>query len=200
MSTPRVRAAVRRRFFRAVLGLKDKYGWDAKAIAKNFKLPYRSVLRWMLSENCPRLSRIKSLCRTFGWNYEMMFQREALQEDQFENQHLDLVALTRRYVQLQPQSPLESWSYVALAGSLLFIRLSNAGYECRVVTDHNFGSEVTFFSPKLANVILQLSVVYGSGLRIAWMDGDRLPRDVPMEVSNSTLDLIEKNLHSLLVT
>jgi hypothetical protein len=181
-----------------MLSLKDRYGFDAKQIADSYKLPHRSVLHWMAGTHCPRTGRLKSLCRTFGWNYEMLFRREALLEDQFENQHLDLMALHHRYLQLQPQSPLESWSYVALAGSLLFIRLSNAGYECRVVTDHGFGSRISFLAPKLANVVLQLSVVYGAGIRISWLDGDNLPRYSAMEMSNSTLDFIEKTLHSVI--
>jgi hypothetical protein len=199
MSTPRVRAAVQRRFFKAFRAIPDRFGWDAKQIADNYKLPHRSVLRWLAGKHCPRLPRLKELCRTLHWNYDMLFRREALLEDQFENQHLDLVALNQRYLQLQPDNPLEAWSYVALAGALLFIKLSNAGYECRVQTDHSFGSRLTFLSPKLDNVILKLNVIFGAGLRITWLDGDNLPRYNPMPVENSTLDFIEKTLHSLLV-
>lgn len=191
------RSAVRRRFFRAIESLQEKTGWSVRQMADHYHLPLRTIRCWLRKEACPKLPHLKKLCRTFNWRFEVMFEKEAIIDEMFERTHLDLTMLNRRFLELQQREPLESWNYVSLAGAMVFNAMSSAGYECRAFIDHSFGTRITFMLPALASVGLKIEAFFGSGLMISWIDEEGRSRSKLMNLSNSTLDLIQKTLHSL---
>ena len=157
------RGVIRKRFYRAMLQLQQHTGCNAKELAAQYNLPHRSVLNWLRGKTSPGPRRSKELCSVFGWQYESLFESEA-QDERFEKQHLDLGSLNRHYLSLQPRNPLEAWAYVALAGAIVFVDLSAAGFECSAVINHQFGTRVNFSLPRLAKVSLRIGVVFGRGL------------------------------------
>jgi len=182
------------RFHRALLQLQQRTGWNAKQMAAHYDLPHRSLLNWLQGKTSPGPRRLKELCAIFGWEYEALFACEG-KDEIFEKQHLDLETLNRHYLRLQPRNPLEAWACVALAGAIVFIDLSAAGFECRAVIEHSFGTRVEFRLPNLAKVFLQIGVVFGRGLVIRWLDDQGLERD-EINLTGSNLKLIIKNLRA----
>ncbi len=200
LTIPLVRQAVVRRFHKAITEYTNRKGWKARDVALHHKLPYRTVRTWMAGTECPQTGRLKEMCVKFNWRYDLMFEKEAIEDFIVESSHFTFHALTCRYLKLQSRDPLESWNYVAMAGSLVFIDLSAAGYECVSMTDHSFGTQFAFKEPRLKHLGLRVGVVFGRGLVISWIDENGSIRGATMDLSNSALDLIKENLHSTLTT
>src|ERR1700690_1381101 len=171
---------IRRRFHRAMLELQGRFGWKAKQIAANYHLPYRSVANWLAGKTATSARRLKALCRLFGWQYEVMFHRGAMEDEAIESQHLDLRALREQYLRIQPRDPLEAWSYVSLAGALVFSKFSAWGFECHATIGRSFCPRIEFRSGSL-----QLGVVVGRGLVISWLDEQGSIRET-MDLSDHT--------------
>ena len=91
---------------------------------------------------------------------------------------------------------MAAWSYVSLAGAMVFNHLSASKFECQALINHNFGSRIEFFEPALAKISLHLRITFDRGLLIRWLD-QRESKAEWMELSDSTLDSIEKRLRSL---
>ncbi len=164
-------------------------------MASHYDLPHRSVLNWLRGKTSPGPRRLKELCNIFGWEHAALFESEG-RDEIFERKHLNLETLNRHYLSLQVRNPLEAWAYVALAGAIVFVDLAAAGFECRAVTDHHFGTRLDFSSPGLANVSLQIAVIFGRGLVIRWLDEQGLVRK-EMDLTGSNLKLIIKRLRAV---
>ena len=188
-----LKQAARRRFRNALWKLQNRTGWNAKQIAANFQLPYRTVANWLAGKSSPGERRLRSLCRVFGWEYEILFGREALADQLFVSQYCDVEALTRRFLSLRVRDPLEAWSFIPMAGALVFNELSASGFECRAITDHNFGVRVEFKLPALRKVFLQVGVVSGRGLIIRWLNEQGL-QERELDLSDSALEAIKRDL------
>jgi transcriptional regulator with XRE-family HTH domain len=186
----------KQRFRRALFELQSRNGWSAQQLASNFHLPYRTVSSWLAGKSSPGVRRLKGLCRVFGWQYEVLFQRESLADELFERQHLDLGALTQRFLSLQSRDPLEAWSFASVAGALLFNELSASGFECRAIIDHRFGVRIEFMLPALREVVLHVGVVSGRGFIIRWLNVQRVEQEERV-LSDSTLEAIKLNLRSM---
>src|SRR6266478_8273809 len=158
--------AIQRRFHRALLELQGGTGWSAKALAAKLHVPHRTMLNWLAGRTCPGPGRLKSLCGMLGWDYEKMFQGEALNDELFESEYLDLQKLSRHYLRVRPQDPLEAWGHVPLAGALVYRDLAAAGFEGRAIIDDSFGTRIEFFLPALKRVSLQVGVSFDRGLTI----------------------------------
>ncbi len=189
------RRVICNRFHRALQHLQQRTGWNAKKMASHYDLPHRSVLNWLRGKTSPGPRRLKELCNIFGWEHAALFECEG-RDEIFERKHLNLETLNRHYLSLQVRNPLEAWAYVALAGAIVFVDLAAAGFECRAVTDHHFGTRLDFSSPGLANVSLQIAVIFGRGLVIRWLDEQGLVRK-EMDLTGSNLKLIIKRLRAV---
>ncbi len=165
-------------------------------MASHYGLPHRSVLNWLTGKACPGPQRLRELCQTFDWQYEVLFGREALKDASFESQHLNFRTITQQYLRVQPRDPLDAWSYVPVAGAMAFVKLAAAGFESRAIIDHCFGVRIQFLLPALAKVALEVGVVFGRGLIIRWLDEQGCTRET-MDLSDSNLALIAKHLRSL---
>ena len=185
--------AIQRRFRRALQDLQERTGLTAKQLSVHCHLPHRTVLNWLAGTACPGPGRLKELCVTLGWQYETMFHQQALADELFEDQHLDLEKITQRYLALQPQDPLKAWGFVPLAGALVFVDLSASGFGCRAVTDHLFGTRIQFYASE--KVSLQVHANFGRGLVISWLDEQGLLRET-LELSDSNLKVIKKQLRA----
>src|SRR5690242_4098625 len=93
LNTKRIR---NQRFQGALLALASEK--NAKELAAQFDLPYRSVARWMKGKAAPGPRRLKELCNRFGWEYSSMFGNEVLRDHALERKHLDFVSLNRRFL------------------------------------------------------------------------------------------------------
>ncbi len=188
--------AVKQRFYRAMTGLQQRLGWSAKQMASHYGLPHRSVLNWLTGKVCPGSQRLRELCETFKWQYEVMFGSEALRDETFETQHMSFRTLSQQYLRVQVRDPLDAWGFIPVAGAIAFVKLAAAGFECRAIIDHCFGVRIEFLLPALAKVSLEVAVVFGRGLIIRWLDEQGLTRQT-MDLSDSNLQLIAKSLHSM---
>jgi hypothetical protein len=68
--------------------------------------------------------------------------------------------------------------------------------ECQAVISHNLGSRIEFLALALAKISLEVSINYGRGLLIRWLE-ERKSQAEWMELSDSTLTSIETKLRSL---
>src|SRR6266404_1738466 len=171
-----------RRFQRALLDL----GCSATELASKYGLPYRSVARWLAGSASPGPQRLKKLCPNFNWNYEAMFLREGLEDEALETQQLGLLMLNRRYLSVRPRDPVAAWSYVSLAAAIVFNHFSKNRLDCQAVINHHFGSRIEFLAPALAKISLQVSINFGRGLIIRWLE-ERQSKAEWIELSDSTL-------------
>ncbi len=185
--------AIQRRFHRALVELKGGTGWSAKEFAAKSHLPHRTVLNWLRGRTCPGPRRLKALCGILGWDYDKMFQEEALNNELFESEYLDLQKLSRHYLSVRPQDPLEAWGHVPLAGALVYRDLAAAGFEGRAIIDDSFGTRIEFFLPALKHVSLQVGVSFDRGLTISWLDAMGLVRE-KLDLTDSNLELIKQRL------
>ena len=81
-------ASVRENFCeRALLGL----GCSAGELASKYRLPYRSVARWLAGSASPGPQRLRKLCHSFNWKYEAMFSGDGLEDEAFERQQMSLL-------------------------------------------------------------------------------------------------------------
>ena len=185
--------ALQRRFQRALRELYERSGWTAKEFSEKCQLPHRTVLNWLAGTASPGPRRLKELCRTFGWP-EDMFASEALEGELFEYQYLDYEKLTQRFLRLQPQDPVEAWGHVPLAGALVFVDLSAAGFECRAIMSHAFGTRIEFSASK--SVVLEVQVISGRGLVVEWLDEQGRVRET-FDLSEANLKVIKNHLRAL---
>jgi hypothetical protein len=188
--------AIRRRFHHAMLGLQSRFGWKAKDIAAIYHLPYRSVANWLAGKAAPGPRRLRELCRVFDWQYDVMFDREAVEKEALESQELDLRILSEQYLRAQSRDPLEAWSYVSLAVALVFNKFSAWGFQSRATIDCNFRTRIQFLRPALARVSFQVGAVFGRGLVISWLDEQGLLRQT-MALSDATMNSIKKELNAI---
>lgn len=186
-----VKNAIGRRLQRLLRQLLDGTGWSAKQLATHYQLPHRTVLNWLAGTSCPGAKRLKELCRTVGWQYDVMFEQQILADEAFEDDYLNFEKLTKRYLRLAPRDPVEAWGHVPLAGALVFVDLSAAGFICRAVIDHNFGTLIQFSTSQ--SVSLQVHVIFGRGLVISWRDQQGLIRET-LDLTASNMNLIKNNL------
>ncbi len=77
----------------------------------------------------------------------------------FESEYLDLQKLSRHYLNVRPQDPMEAWGHVPLAGALVYRDLAAAGFEGRAIIDDSFGTRIEFFLPALKHVTRCRSVL-----------------------------------------
>jgi len=188
--------AVKQSFCRAMTDLQDRLGWSAKQLASHYGLPHRSVLNWLTGKVCPGSQRLRELCEVFKWQYEVMFGNQALRDEAFETRYLNFRTLSQQYLRVQVRDPLDAWSFIPVAGAIAFVKLATAGFESRATIDNCFGVRIHFLLPALANVSLEVGVLFGRGLIIRWLDEQGLTRET-MDLSDSNLQLIAKNLRSL---
>jgi hypothetical protein len=200
LSTSLKHQAVARRFYIAIEAVQHKLGLGARDIAKHYGLSSRSVYRWLKHQACPQEIALRKLCVKFRWKYDLMFENQAIANFIFEESHLSYKTLNRRYMAVSSNDPLESWNYVSLAGALLFNDLSAAGFETIMSVDHNFGARFSFRDHRLKKLGLQVGVKFGRGITLAWIDENGSVRGDTMVLSNSTLDLIKKTMHSYCAT
>ncbi len=196
LSTSLKRQAIARRFYVAIEAQKHKLGLDSREFARHYGLPPRSVYGWLKKRSCPWEHVLRKLCSKFRWQYDVMFEQQAIESFIFEESQLSYKTLNRRYLTVVSSDPLESWNYVSLAGAILFNDLGADGFETVMVTDHNFGARYSFRDPKFKKLGLQVGVKFGFGITLAWIDENGSVRGDLMVLSNSTLDLIKKTLHS----
>jgi len=185
--------AIQRRFHRALVELQAGTGWSAKELAAKSHLPHRTVLNWLTGRTCPGPNRLKTLCGILGWDYGKMFQGEALNDELFESEYLDLEKSSRHYLSLRPRDPLEAWGHVPLAGALVYVDLAAAGFECRGIIDYSFGTRIEFHLPALKQVSLQVGVIFDRGLTISWLDEMGLVRE-QLDLTDSNLKIIKQRL------
>ena len=97
---------------------------------------------------------------------------------------------------MQSRDPLVAWSYVSVAGALVFNQLSACGLECRALIAHHYGVRIEFFLPALAKVFLRVGIVAGRGLVVGLLKQSDSQEEW-MDLSEATLDGIIRRLRSL---
>ena len=175
-----------------------RHNWDAAQLAEHYHLYPRSVQRWMDGDTCPGIRKLKLLCRQFSWNFAQLFGKANLMEQADCSRHLTLTELQSRFLRLQPKEPLEAWSYVPLAGALLFNAFSHAGFDCQAKINHEFQTCIEFLEPQLQHARIKVSVVFNRGITmqrvdVAAMDINSEP---VLEYSNINFDTLVKGLRN----